>query len=357
MNEVVSALRRQADPPALRDIPSISGVYMRQLLAVGQRWGATPSELTHNLGLTRAQIERPEARVTPRQMGRVAQRIGRMTGRPDVGMAFGMAFRPQDFGLLGHALMSCATFGEAMAILYKFRNMVIQDFDRQIEITPAWVTLTFVPKYDLGATRQSFFESFLVVLYRFSVFLTARTLAEWQILVDWPEPPYFGAYRNDLSQWHFGHDAVQVRLPRAYMDLPLFMADEAALQRALEGVGFEQSRRERLSADNVVSQVRALLRPGRQGFPSVKAVAGSLCVSERSLKRRLQEAGTSFQALLDESRKTLALSMMLEKQWPLQQVSNVLGFAEPAAFTRAFRRWTGLTPSHYMRLNQQESGS
>lgn len=332
---------------ALRDIPGISAVYMRQLLDIGERWGSSRAALVHNVGLSYAQLERDDARVSSRQMGRVARRITRLTGRDDIGMAFGMAFRPQDFGQLGHALMASATLGDALLVMYRYRHMLVHDVDRTIDITPAWVTLNLHARYDMEPTRQSFFESLLVVLYRVAVFLTARRLPEWQVSVDWQQPPYFEQYSSDLSPWTFGQPGIALRLPRSYLDLPLFMADEAALQRALEGVDFEMSRRERLSTDNVVAQVRALLKPGRGGFPDLKTVAASLCVSERSLNRRLKLAGTHFQALLDEARKTLAINMLLVRRWPLQQISNALGFTEPAAFTRAFTRWTGMTPTRY----------
>jgi len=345
-----TATNKMGSTAALRDLPSIASVYMRQLLYLGQRWGAEPSDLTSGVGLTRSQLERSEGRVSSRQMGRVAQRIVRHTGRTDVGMAFGMNFRPQDFGMLGHATMSCATLGEAMAVLYKYRNMLLQDVDRTIDMTPRWVVLTFKERYDLSATRQTFFESFLVLFYRFSVFLTARNLSDWQVSVDWPEPKYFSDYRTQLCEWQFDQAGIQLRFPRAYLELPLFMADETALHRALEGIDFEQTRRERLNVENVVGQVRALLRPGRQGFPDLKAVSGSLCVSERSLKRRLQEAGTHFQNLLDEARFQMAKNLIREGKLPLQQISNALGFAEPAAFTRAFRRWAGCSPSQYRKL-------
>lgn len=348
---------RQSDAASVRDIPGIAAVYMRQLLEIGERWGATRGSLVHNVGLTHSQLERPDARVTSRQMGRVARRITRLTGRNDIGMAFGMSFRPQDFGLLGHALMASPTLGEALAVMYRYRHMVVMDVERSIDITPSWVTLTLHARYDMEPTRQNFFEALLVIMYRFAVFLTARSLPEWHIHVDWPRPPYFDAYSHELGPWSFDESAIRMRIPAAYLSLPLFMADEAALQHALEGVRLEMSRRERLSSDNVVAQVRALLRPGRQGFPDLRAVAGSLCVSERSLNRRLGQAGTHFQALLDEARRNLALNLLMNRQWPLQQISNALGFAEPAAFTRAFRRWTGVTPSEYRRTHSAESRS
>ncbi len=337
---------------AVRDIPGLSAVYMRQLLDIGERWGATRAALVHNVGLSYSQLERPDAFVTSRQMGRVARRVTRLTGRGDIGMAFGMAFRPQDFGQLGHALMASATLGDALVIMYRYRQMLVQDVDRTIDITPAWVTMSLYAKYDMEPTRQHFFEALMVVLYRVAVFLTARCLPEWQVSVDWPEPSYFDNYRSELGNWTFGQSQISLRMPRAYLDLPLFMADESALQRALEGVDFEFSRRERLSTDNVVAQVRALLKPGRQGFPDLKTVSASLCVSERSLNRRLKTAGTHFQALLDESRKALAINMLLVRRWPLQQISNALGFTEPAAFTRAFTRWTGATPTQYKRAHE-----
>jgi AraC-like DNA-binding protein len=67
----------------------------------------------------------------------------------------------------------------------------------------------------------------------------------------------------------------------------------------------------------------------------------------RSLRRRLDEEGASFRALVDDARRDAACLMLRDPKLTIQAVSFELGFATPSVFHRAFKRWTGLTPVHY----------
>ena len=75
--------------------------------------------------------------------------------------------------------------------------------------------------------------------------------------------------------------------------------------------------------------------------------ASTLFVSERTLKRRLQEEDASFQSLVDQVRLDRARDLLGSTGMNLSQIADALGYADAANFTRAFKRWTGLSPSHY----------
>jgi AraC-like DNA-binding protein len=92
-------------------------------------------------------------------------------------------------------------------------------------------------------------------------------------------------------------------------------------------------------------QVLCRLLP--QGEPKREAVAQALHVSQRTLQRRLQDEGTSFQRLLDDTRRELAEQYLAQPNLTLLEAAYLLGFADPSNFFRAFRRWFGLTPGEY----------
>ena len=79
------------------------------------------------------------------------------------------------------------------------------------------------------------------------------------------------------------------------------------------------------------------------------AVARALGIGVRSLRRRLQEEGASFVDLADETRATLAKQLLAQDDQGIEQAAYELGFADPSAFHRAFRRWTGMTPREFRR--------
>lgn len=89
--------------------------------------------------------------------------------------------------------------------------------------------------------------------------------------------------------------------------------------------------------------------------PSIEAIAHNLAISIRHLQRELQAEGTSYQQLLDATRKELALRYLKKPNVTVHDVAFLLGFSEPSAFHRAFKRWTGQTPRAYRALQDNRN--
>jgi len=104
--------------------------------------------------------------------------------------------------------------------------------------------------------------------------------------------------------------------------------------------GAEQS----AGPDQAVQRVRAELVLGADGYADLSGVSARLLTSSRTLKRHLQQRGTSFQQLLDEARHRDALRLLENPDLEIRQIAAALGYQDPPSFTRAFRRWTGQTP-------------
>ena len=83
--------------------------------------------------------------------------------------------------------------------------------------------------------------------------------------------------------------------------------------------------------------------------PSAEKIASTLNMSLSTLRRRLLEENTSFQKIKDECRKNSAIKYMGSPQLSIQDVAELMGFDEPSAFFRCFKRWTGMTPGDYRR--------
>ena len=97
-----------------------------------------------------------------------------------------------------------------------------------------------------------------------------------------------------------------------------------------------------------LDQVHQLIAEAlQQGLPTLGQIARRMAVSERTLRRRLEEQGTTFRAVLDETRARISRSYVSDRRLPLSEVAFLLGFSEPSAFHRAFKRWTGSTPAAF----------
>jgi AraC-like DNA-binding protein len=131
-------------------------------------------------------------------------------------------------------------------------------------------------------------------------------------------------------------------LPRAALDCALTSADPrllAILTRAADDLA-------RRTGDDpsIAAQVARVLRDVlRDDAGNIDVVAKRLGMTSRSLQRRLKDEGTSFQAVRDTTRQELA-RRYLDAKLSIAEISFLLGFSEPSAFFRAFKRWTGLTP-------------
>lgn len=137
-----------------------------------------------------------------------------------------------------------------------------------------------------------------------------------------------------------------LRIPRRVWTLPL-SRHEPGLRRILEqhakGLLAERAKR-----DDPLAEVRSTLRARLEDRDlKLEAVARALGTSPRTLQRRLGEAGTSLSALVDEERRHAAESYLREPRLAVGDVAYMLGYSEPSAFVRAFKRWTGTTPSAY----------
>lgn len=104
----------------------------------------------------------------------------------------------------------------------------------------------------------------------------------------------------------------------------------------------------RAATDDVAERVRAeLLERVRVGLPSVDAIARALGLGSRTLQRRLRDQGVTFAGLADDVRASLAREYLGDRGLNISEVAYLLGFSEPSAFSRAFRRWTGKSPQRF----------
>ncbi|MNR32814.1 HTH-type transcriptional regulator VirS [compost metagenome] len=112
--------------------------------------------------------------------------------------------------------------------------------------------------------------------------------------------------------------------------------------------GLEEERRRRLADTDLTARIglviEANLASGRVGL---EQVATELCMSKRTLQRRLQELDLEFAELVEEIRQALAIELVRQSPRSLTDIAQQLGYNEASSFTRAFRRWTGLSPREF----------
>jgi AraC-like DNA-binding protein len=171
--------------------------------------------------------------------------------------------------------------------------------------------------------------------------------------VDLARPPPVNAHRWEALAGmpiRFGKRRSALYFPRSLMEKPLRTADQhlAATMRSLVGVPANQRRS---LTPALRAHLRSCLDDPRQ---SAGAAARVLGVSLRTLQRQLMDQGLSFRAILDELRREQAELLLFDPSLSVFEVAQRLGFVEQASFTRAFRRWTGVTPRRWREMRSSK---
>jgi AraC-like DNA-binding protein len=270
-----------------------------------------------------------------------------MTGDPELGLHAALRVA-LDAPLLEYVTSSCATIRESLETFARYVMLVNDALDVRLACDGERATLEFRCPVPMSRAAVDFgIASMHLARVRREPAHLARDAEE--ICFEHPEPESIELYRKvfGASRLRFGAPLNGVVFPAAWLDLPLDGADprlHELLLRTVEDQMTDLSSRQRLT-----QRVRALLRDGiAQGDSTAERIADRLRISRRTLSRRLEQEGTSFKTLLDQTRCSLSLRYLLADRLTVTEIATRLGFSEPASFYKAFRRWFGTTPTQYL---------
>ncbi len=272
---------------------------------------------------------------------------------PDPALAFEVAATwSESQNLLRFVCRSSPNVGDAIERAGRFLHVVTNAASWPVERKGTGLVLGVVRHASAPAAELRLADELslaeLVTLIRAFTGVEAAPLAVRFTLP--PPPPVQAHVHRDFFRCpvHFGATRTEIELSAETLALPLLDADPAALaffEPYVEKL-VHSARDVRTTADEVRETLAANMRGT---VPSLEEVAERLATGGRTLRRRLQSEGTSFQQLVDETRFAVARHHIAAGDLPLATIAFLLGFSEASAFYRAFRRWTGTTPQAYAR--------
>lgn len=330
--------------------PTIPIAYLQLLVEILTGRGIDPRELFAGMAVGPGLLERTEARMSAQQWTRLVLRGLELTGDPALGYEYGLRMRPTVHGVLGYATMSCTTMRQALEISVRYTRVRQAHFSMHLTEQGEYCLLEVREKIPIPVLRHFFYENMLLGLLRGNAVLLGCELADLkdvEIWFDWPEPDWHAAWRERLPTVRFGQPVNALRFPSGYLELRPVLADPHASQQAIALCERELTLAAGDETD-ITARVRAVLVPGiAGGYPQLEEAAGGLAMSGRSLKRKLQQSGTSFLLLLEEARRRDAHELLAHTDLPVHDVARRLGYMNPANFSRAFSVWTGESPRRY----------
>ena len=270
-----------------------------------------------------------------------------LSGDPDLGLHAALQM-PVDTPLLEYVAVSCSTMRESLETFARYVMLVNEALEVRLESTGGRALLEFRSLVPLNRAAVDFqMASFHLGRLRWESPNLDR--GQEEISFAHPEPADTRAYRRvfGAAELRFGAPFTGVLFPAQWLDVPMGSADKKLHELLVRTV--EEHVTDLPSRLALTQRVRALLREGiAHGDSSAESIADRLQMSRRTLSRRLEQEGITFKVLLDQTRCGLTLRYLLADQLPVGEIAARLGFAEPASFYKAFRRWFGTTPTEYV---------
>jgi AraC-like DNA-binding protein len=291
--------------------------------------------------LTPQMLADGDARVSPAQFCVAWAELIRLTGDPAIAMRMAAATPPGAFGVVEYVCRSSPTLGEALRQWVRYLNLLDDavTVGLAVEGDRAMLRVEVESEAPAPASHELCFalvaqqaRALSTVPFRITaVELTHRCAADPAIYRKWFDAPV-----------KFGAEITQLVMPRTALEAPLVSSDPALL--AILTRAADELARTNTSEPTLIAQVKRVLREVlRSADANVDFVAKRLGLTGRSLQRRLKDDGTSFNAVRETVRRELA-DRYLQERLSISEISFLLGFSEPSAFFRAFKRWTGTTP-------------
>jgi len=316
-----------------------------------------PIPLLEQYGLESARLAEPRARLSiPRYM-RLGHAAIQLTGEPGLGLSMGQHTRMSQVGLAGVTAAQAPNVREAARAMIRFEPLYAYNYRGQSsfheDARGAWLRFYSINPYN--AYNRFVVDSVLAGWASQLGALAGQPLQVEKVEIEFPAPRYAEHYQALFGcPVEFASGANQLRLDQASLGLrnpehcPSTWRHLLEIcERELEQLTRTRSLRER------ISQLLGPLLHGRE--PDLEELAARLQLPTWTLRRKLAEEGTQYRAILNDTRRDLAMAYIRDTELAFGEIAYLLGFASAEAFQRAFKRWSGQTPGEF-RKAQRKAG-
>ncbi|QIP17371.1 AraC family transcriptional regulator [Spirosoma aureum] len=327
------------------------------LLAYAVQKNTSVDELCSQSGLEIDDLRsETKDQLTTEQVNKLWLNATDLSQDPLFGLHFGESLQATALGVVGELIRHSRTIGEALNHAVAFAHLITDAFVMELDQSNQAVAIRFIPNEERRRESPVAFRQKMDFFMAFTLHevdgLILRKMQSIRVMlpVEGPDlPEYERVLRCRSIQ---NSSAYLIEFDHKYWDEPILTADyelQGLLLRKVSAMNDAFTNTKALSE----RINKFLLANAYLGVPTLDAIAANLNVSSRSLQRKLQEEGVTYQQLTDSIRKSLALHYLQSGHYPVKEVSYILGYNELSAFNRAFRRWTGTTPVSYQREIKQ----
>lgn len=333
----------------------VSTIGIRILVSELQRRGISLDDALSGTGLKREDLADMRRRVPLDQADHIVRKALSLTNDPAYGLAVGRNTPEHLLQVLGHLMMSCRTLRQAFNTFSAYSALLVEGTTWELHERGNLASYTYQRPIPLGDTSRVAAEIVMLMARRIAERFVGRTFVLHEVTFEHPMPSYADQYHElfgcPVRFWQAENALV---FSRDLLDEPQLYGDDVMvelMEDAAKRLLHETQAQTRLS-----DRVRVLLHYETDlGAVSLESMAKRLGITPRNLRGRLATEGGSITTLLDEARFARACEELSRPNACIKAMSDRLGFSEPSAFHRAFKRWTGKTPLEYARAEAHAS--
>lgn len=312
-----------------------------------EKYNVDPEPVFKQVHLNPALMHMPGERYSLRKINELWEEMARRINDPCFGLTAATCWHPSHFGTMGYAMLVSKSLRITLERLIRFHR-VISDADfGELHEDNATNSLVFTLKYQdespYSCGREDAALAWIMSLLRVNFH---KDLVPVSVHLTHSQPDCSGKY------YEFFQSPVYFDSPVCRLSLSLDVVDRILSSSNEELAKFgDQAMTAYVASLDKGTEITHIKKIIIENMPSgnvtVEQVAGELGINTRKLQRLLQDKGTTFLALLNDTRMDIAKGYIRDKNMDLTEVAFLLGFAELSTFSRSFKRWTGKSPLQY----------
>lgn len=307
--------------------------------------GADPADVLAEAGFDPELFTDPDNRISYKALGRLVNRCVARTGCKHFGLLVGQHAGPSSLGLVGFLMQESPDVETALRSLVRYLHLHVRGAVTSLVVNGGSAMLSYEIYQPQVEAADQIGDGAVAAMFNIMRALCGPDWKPAEVLFAHRKPQDVGPFRRffraplrfDAEHYAvaFSADWLARRLPGADPELRRLLQKQIDAFEAKHG-------------DDFPEQVRSVLRTALlTGHAKADHVATLLSMHSRTLNRRLNTFGTRFRELVDEGRFEIARQMLEDSAMEVSQIAASLGYADASAFTRAFRRWSGATPSQW----------
>ena len=322
---------------------------MMSIPAVLRELGSEPGPVFPSAGFKLTQFADPDTEVSCLAASRLLARCVAATGCQHFGLLVGKSAGPSSLGIAGFMLRSAPDVGAALRGLVQHLDLHDQGGVPTLLIKGNVTRLGYAIQQTGAEAAGQIYDLAMSVACNIMRGLCGESWNPAEVLLSRRRPQDLAPYSNFFrAPLRFNTVQSAVVFPARWLNHQIPSADPLLHHHLEREAGELHSRRD----NNIVGQLRGSLRKSLLSRKcTLSDIAGQLCMHERTLHRRLREQGTSFSHELEDVRNGMSQQLLAESTMPIAKIAKALNYADVSAFSRAFKRWTEITPAQWRARN------